>query len=205
MHDVFIITISGFQQSLRRPTGLETLWKDLRRMSSERCVVTTPLPWDTDWSAIAEFVKRNAAPMREVVVNAYSWGAGWGFVNLAKRLGEVTRLEDGSTLGPINIDHAVLADPVYRSPWLPTWLPANPLSMTRLPHITVPRNVRGVSWFRQTQCRPCGHNLVAEDAKATAIEEPEVLRCRHEDMDDREEFRAEALCRAAAAAMRAAL
>jgi hypothetical protein len=80
----------------------------------------------------------------------YSWGAGHGVMQLGRALGE---------LG-LTIDHAVLADPIYRHPWLPSWLQVRSLlNWVWAPTITVPAAIRQVRWCRQIQSKPMAHNL----------------------------------------------
>jgi pimeloyl-ACP methyl ester carboxylesterase len=181
MIDRWHILISGYTQKLMRPTGTEQLWLSMRPLSSPTTCIQYRV-WDDDWAGMASHVSRvsNGAPV--VNIYAYSWGAGHGFVTLAKEL---------SRYG-VQVSHAVLCDPVYRSTILPTWLPLNPLSMLRLPTITIPPNVRRVSWLRQSQNKPAGHNLKAAH-EATRIHEPITLKLNHDQMDDSAEYHAMAM------------
>ncbi len=82
------------------------------------------------------------------------------------------------------VRHAVLSDAVYRSRVLPTWLPANPLSLKHWPAIEVPDNVREVHWFHQAVDRPAGHRIVAADPKQTRVHPGTKLSVPHARMDD---------------------
>ena len=172
------VPVMGFTQTALRQTGMETLWCRLRELSSQATWVFSPQPWSTDARAIAAQVDRIAAPDAQIYVMPYSWGAGQFFIDFANALAALKR--------PIH--HAVICDGVYRSRLLPHWLPANPLSMTRLPKLKVPANVREVTWFFQRQNRPAGHEPVAVDPLWTLIHPGRELKLRHEQMDDCPEF-----------------
>lgn len=187
----WLVTISGFTQHIGQPIGMTRLWRRLRRLSSPTTCVTFPLPWDSPWERVAAFIRSESDGGAEVQVYAYSWGAGHGFIRLAEALGEGRK--------PLLVSAAVLADPVYRSPWLPAWLPFNPLSLTRAPKIKIPWNVLEVAWLRQRTDRPCGHDLITDTPLRTRILDCVELSCGHQDMDDRDEFHELALRYAEAA------
>lgn len=171
------ICISGFTQNLGRPSGLELLWSKIRnRHHNGRVCVMDPRTWNDNWAHVAEFIWRlrppHAAP--RIGVYAYSWGAGWGFPQLARECAK----------RGLVIDVAVLADPVYRhwyraGNWRAFW----PLSTIR-----VPRSVDRVHWFYQSQNWPRGHRVVAEDPTCTAIWPGMELSADHAYMDDAREF-----------------
>lgn len=170
------ILISGFTQTLGRPNGTERLWLRLRSLSSpETCV--QQFVWDDDWQGHAERIWRLSEPLTCVYVYAYSWGAGWGFITLAQALEK----------RGMAIAHAVLCDPVYRSRVLPTWLPANPLSLLSAPKIKIPANVHEVTWLRQRVNRPAGHDLVAS-GKHTRLHPAKELAVGHQWMDEHHEY-----------------
>ena len=173
------VPVMGFTQTTRGKTGMEALWCALRDLSSPQTWVLPPLPWSTDAEAMASLINRNVADDCEIFVMPYSWGTGQFFVDFAKALAARGR----------TIRHAVICDGVYRSRILPSWLPANPLSMTRLPKLKIPANVREVTWFFQTNNRPAGHRPVAVDPRRTLIHPGTEMRfLRHEQMDDAPEF-----------------
>ena len=112
-------------------------------------------PWNADWAEVAESIwligQRHEAP---VVVNiyAYSWGVGWGAVQLAEELRKRN----------IDVQALVSADGVYRHPNpLMRWQSLVRRDWTTLaPVITIPKNVRRVAAFHQTINHPQGHCLV---------------------------------------------
>lgn len=176
---LWLVPITGFTQNLGQATGLERLWRSVRRSASRpRTCVVTPRTWDFDADAFARFVVRNShRPLDRVAVGvyAYSWGAGSGFVRLAKALREHAP--------ELTVDEAVLADPVYRSNWMPTWLPLNPLSLTGHPAIRVPANVRYVHHTFQRVDRPRAHKL-RTTGPHTIIHPGVECEVGHTQMDD---------------------
>src|SRR5688500_4992637 len=102
------IPIRGFQQDDGEQSGVEVLWRErLRPLAGAATLVVTPLEWDHDWKDYAAFLSRlnpEGAPPPKLCVYAYSWGAGWGFISLAKQLGKLDP--------PMRIALAVLTDPV---------------------------------------------------------------------------------------------
>ena len=138
----WIICISGFTETRGEHTGTTALWKQLRRHSSPQVCVQIRL-WDEDWRDYAAFIAEHSEPGVRILVCAYSWGAGHGFIRLARYL-------QGHG---IRVETAVLCDPVYRSrTLLGRWLAFVPW----LP-IRVPANVDDVFWLRQTGDVPAGH------------------------------------------------
>lgn len=174
--DDWHILISGFRQSRLTMNGMERLWLDLRGMSSRRRCVQY-FTWDDDWKEHAAFIARNSHEGSKVYIYAYSWGAGWGFMKLSKYLGE---------LG-VQVNVAVLCDPVYRNPIFPTWFTLNPMSMTEGRKIKLPDNVREVYWLYQRNNKPCGHTPVGEHCM---IHDPIKLNLIHSEMEDSPEFHA---------------
>lgn len=85
----WVLPITGFTESVDRPTGTETLWRQLRRYASRDTVVLTPRVWSADMAALARFVVRNSEGRAEVAVVAYSWGAGVGFIEFARAAREI--------------------------------------------------------------------------------------------------------------------
>ena len=168
------VIISGYSQRISRENGVVELWRKMHALAD--CNTTVDLrTWDSDWQDVAALMRMIAGDEgSRVFVYAYSWGAGWGFVQLARELDK---------LG-MRIERAVLADPVYRSPWLPTWLPANPLSLSRFPTIEVPANVGRVSWTYQRQDYPRGHRPVAAKNSDTVIDQGILLAHPHVGMDN---------------------
>lgn len=178
----WIVPIMGFRERTRSETGLERIWKGLRPLASSSTVLVTPYEWNEDLGGLVNFILRNSqgGPV-EVMVIAYSWGCGVGFLQLAR----------GAARVGLPITVAVLCDPVYRSPIFPAWFPFNPLSVSRVfrPAIKVPASVERVEWVRQNLDIPQGHNLVAEDPDRTKIGLGRYVRSGHTRIDDSPEFR----------------
>lgn len=166
------IVISGFRQHEGQPTGMVKLWRRLHRLHAQGGVCVELRAWNDNWRDLAELIWRvqpaDAPPI--VKVYAYSWGAGYGAIELSRHL-----LRRG-----IGVSWMVLSDPVYRSRWLATrWLALVPWQS-----IIVPRNVRAVRWFRQQLCLPRGHALCAEERERTHIAPPVWVDVAHPYMDD---------------------
>lgn len=177
---VMAITISGFSENYDNPTGSEELWRKLRKYSKPDICVVSPRTWKENWEAFAKFVSRNTELDTKILVFAYSWGCGHGFISLANELKKVNR----------NIEVAILADPVYRSTWVPTWAPINPLSLINkrfAPKIWVPENVILVASFYQRLNKPQAHTLLPLSINTKII--PRVkLEVPHGLMDDHSSY-----------------
>lgn len=176
----WIVPIMGFRERTLHETGIERAWKALRPLTSHDVFLVTPYEWDEDVTGLANFIRRNSDTLPEVMVIAYSWGCGQGFIDFAR---------EAACLN-LQISIAVLCDPVYRSRFLPTWIPANPMSVLPIcrPTITVPCSVRRVAWVRQCVDIPSGHDLVAEDPQLTRIGLGKYLKVGHTRIDDSPEF-----------------
>lgn len=171
----WLIPVMGYQQSTSELTGIEKVWRELRRWSESTTVVSRPCAWDDDWPALAALIARNSAADPVIRIVAYSWGCGFGAMTLARELQKLN----------LAVDVMVLADPVYRNPSVPRWLNVRALlNKAWAPSITVPSNVREVHWTRQYNNKPQGHDLQAEDARATRIHEAVVRDLEHGQMDD---------------------
>ena len=162
-----IICITGFREGPADATGLGRIWLGARKHSSPETWVTK-FRWNADWKAEARDIARNLAEDAKVVVCAYSWGAGFGFIQLAKHL-----RNEG-----VKVTAACLCDPVYRSRWLVfRWL-----ALVRLPRIKLPFGVGLVRWVRQRVNRPAGHDLVAREG--TVLETAQELNLGHGESDE---------------------
>jgi pimeloyl-ACP methyl ester carboxylesterase len=166
-----LILISGFRQNKGIPNGFTRLWREARGHSSARSVVEFHT-WDTDVKDLAEFIWGQSGSDPDIVIAGYSWG-GSTSVNLARALKK----------RGLRVRHMILADPVYRN-WWRLWA-----SMFRggLLSIQIPNSVSEVSWFRQRENRPQGHNLVAE-SPITIINDPVIKEVEHAYMDDQDDF-----------------
>ena len=171
------ILITGFMQKVGRPTGMGKLWLAMRPLSAPETSVQI-FPWNADWEDVADFIRMMSQPRPTINIDAYSWGVGNGFLKLSGALGR----------RGLEVTHANLCDGVYH-PSLKTfaWL-----ALTPWPKIKVPPNVRRVTWFRQFQDKPRGHDVVAVDARRTRIDKPFVLELIHADMDESAAFQLEA-------------
>lgn len=168
-----ILSITGFNQFPRMPSGIDDLFFNvLRILASERVTVYHPQRWDFNVSVVLEQMRRHH--ITRVMLVAYSWGAGSGAIRFAKR---------AKRYG-IEIDVACFCDPVYRSRLFPSWFPINPLSLTRLPKIKVPSSIKLVYWVRQKVSRPAGHDLVAVSPFLTEIFPPQILTAPHAQIDE---------------------
>lgn len=169
--------------------------------------------WNSDWNSQAEAMYRNSfgADQIKIMVVAYSWGCGFGFVQLAKYLRD----------RGLEITHAVLADPVYH--WGPRWMHGIRIPGTETfiglsqikayypyfhctrkliklhllpprPKIVVPDNVRHVDFFLQENSALHGHELKFESTTTTFNKRKdgragvEVMFRNHSNMDDCPEF-----------------
>lgn len=173
--------IGGFTQTERRVTGMLRLSETLHREGFNNHVSRVALDrWNADWSSVAENIwllgQHHEA---HVVVNiyAYSWGVGWGAVQLARELKKRS----------ISVHHLVACDGVYRHRWFRV-----PSLFRRgrsfAPKIRVPSNVGTVTAFHQTQNIPQGHEIVGDRDFSGIILPSRELEATHQYMDDADEF-----------------
>lgn len=172
----WLVCISGYLQPEDKPTGMLRLWERLGAFRSPDIVVALR-PWNSDWKQVAENIfEVSAGSSVRVLIFAYSWGAGFGFVQLSRELGK----------RGIDVESAVLSDPVYRSRWFPRLLAW--LALTRFFSIPVPRNVREVAWLYQRENRPWGRQLRKASGARTVVGPGIRLERIHQYMDDAEPF-----------------
>ncbi len=169
LFDRWLYVIPGFTQTRGTRTRLIDLWATMHAAKSSNTTTVQLQPWRSDWKSEAEFISRLSVEHPRILVVAYSWGAGYGFIQLADQLAR----------RGIEVAKAWLLDPVYRHPYL---LGQWRAFMPRIP-IVVPENVRRVTWWRQDQSWPMGHELRAESPR-TRIDEPRYVRVDHVHMDD---------------------
>lgn len=173
------IIISGYTQTEGRLHGCQRLWLDMMQLANPRTVVIQPA-WNHDFSGLASRIQNASASDRRVLVYAYSWGCGNGLIKLAAELRSRA----------IDIDHAVLSDPVYHSQKFESWPGVGHLmrglGVLMQRKIAVPLNVRRIDWFRQTENIPKGCDLSV--AANTKLSNPVVLDYPHEAMDDAPEW-----------------
>lgn len=176
--------ISGFTQNVHYVHGMLKLSERMRRPESgivdccERRIYFNR--WNDDWAKIAEHYWHVADMHLQsltICVYAYSWGAGWGAMQLAKYL---ERAE-------MKIKVMVLCDPVYRHPkWYLRWLSLMHRDSKLAPAIYIPKNVKEVFHFHQRVNVPSGHKLIATGD--TLLRPPIELKRIHQKMDDSWEF-----------------
>lgn len=166
------VVIGGFRQTEGKPTGMVRLWSQLHERHAQPGVCVELRAWNETWRDLAELIWRVQPDNEPVVVKvyAYSWGAGWGAMQLARQLAQ----------RGIPVAWMVLSDPVYRSPW-PWW---RWLALASWRSIRVPANVRVVHWFRQRTNLPAGHNLIPIRKERTIVTTPVWVEVSHQYMDD---------------------
>lgn len=184
--DSVILMIPGFTQNVGKRIGFNKLWRSLHReFDTDETAVLAPIAWNQPMDHWAGFVRdvTSAAQIPRIFVVAYSWGCGWGFQQVSKYL------ESWS----IDIECAVLCDPVYKSRWklmaLRSMITKDmPVVGHFAPVIKIRKNVMNVHSFYQVENRPRAHKLVAMDPKRTTIHERAQLFKPHEAMDDHPHF-----------------
>ncbi len=159
-----VILISGFTEGRFERTGTYRLYRKMQRQFGDVILCE----WDDDFKELAKLLYSDN--VSELLVCAYSWGAGNGLSELSKHF-----------LGPIK---AILCDPVYRSkfPWMRWRALTNKFFE---PTIKYPHNVTVVRWFNQTLNKPSGHRV-----KAGKIipDNPTTLNVKHSEIDDTESY-----------------
>lgn len=167
------VPIMGFQQGINRITGFDILWRKLRAYADSETSVVTPQRWSGRFDALAEFIWRMQPDPTSPQINiySYSWGCGRGFIQLSRELDK----------RGLQVQNAVLCDPVYYSWWRP-WR-----AMVMSPPITIPRNVLNVEWFYQRKNKPCANRL-RKESDTTAISIGVRLNTAHPYMDDHPDF-----------------
>lgn len=190
------ILISGFRQKSEEINGV-TLLKQKLVDNCHYCNGHSRVdlyPWNVGWRHVAESLL-DLARMKggdlTICVSAFSWGAGWGAMQLAREL---------DRLG-LRIRVMILSDPVYRHPSIfMRWLTLAKRGGFRfikyldvfgvLPPgmvIRVPPNVDEVHTLYQTINWPQG-SILAYEGDDTIPHPPIRLRVPHERMDDAPEF-----------------
>lgn len=166
------VVISGHLQHGGHASDVEPLWRNLRDAVGNGSVCVDLCEWNRRWDQYAEFIWRFQHPTAPptIRVYAYSWGAGWGFLKLARELKR----------RGLRIETAVLSDAVYCSGW---WLLKYPQALSPIRRVVVPDNVGQVHWFFQRSYRPYGHKVVAADPAKTRIHPGVEAACDHYRMD----------------------
>ena len=178
--------ISGFRQSAGSWNGTLTVRELLVRNGHSLGVESRVdyYTWNSRWRDVAEYYsaissRYNIRPT--IVVHAYSWGAGYGAMSLAKCLRR----------RGLRVKAMVLCDPVYKDPnILFVWRSLSRWNLPFLsaPKILVPSNVDYVCGVRQCMARPMGHELVACRNADTKIDQFLELPADHTHIHDQPEW-----------------
>jgi len=184
------ICISGFQQTEAKRPGTWTLAEKLRAagFSEGGRLRVSHHRWNADWAAQAAEISNISQHYGEharIAVFAYSWGAGYGAMQLAWQLNR----------RGFDVDKCVLSDPVYRHPWaIFRWLALaggsgySQFHWMAPPVIRLPDNVREAWVFHQCLNRPAGHRVVPADD--TLLHPARLVNRVHGEMDEAPEFHA---------------
>jgi pimeloyl-ACP methyl ester carboxylesterase len=176
------VVISGFQQKSGTVNGMTQVWLDLIALTKDKPDVRVELlTWKDDIENMAELISRLSPELSypEVYIYGYSWG-GQTSINLAQALRRRS----------INVRHMVLADPVYRAArflflfWVFQWR-----AFSGMFYLRVPSTVLEVTWFRQHEDYPRGHDLKADNPGLTDIHDAVELTTGHAWVDDHMYFR----------------
>jgi hypothetical protein len=177
--------ISGFTQNVHTLHGVLKLSERFRQSALIDGVNTRVAlhQWKSDWAKVAEYywllTEYYMVPVT-ICVYAYSWGAGWGAMQLARHLNRAG----------LDIKAMVLCDPVYRHPkWYLRWMSLVQRDSSFSPIIRVPTNIHTIYTLNQQTNRPMGHRLLATNG--TVIHPPyHVKNTIHQKMDDSWKFHA---------------
>lgn len=170
---IAILPFSGFTEKREFARGIEDLWVEvLLPMSGSKIIVYSPEVWSQDPRPILAELRRIG--VKHLMLIGYSWGAGVGCIRTAQMARDYG----------VVINMACFCDPVYRSRWLPHWLPLNPLSLLRGQTIHVPPSIKEVRWVRQERDLPGGNNLKPIDGHQTLIHTPITLDTTHAHIDE---------------------
>lgn len=170
--------ISGYTQTEATWNGVQELREKLLSELDEYSALSVRVRldiWHANWRAVARQLymlkQRYHRDPFAVIVFAYSWGVGNGLARLAKQLDRFG----------IDIDHAVIADGVYRH-WLTV---GNWRAILGDARIVLPANVKRIEGFYQETSYPMGRRPVSGSAHC----EPWTkLRVPHVEMDDANEW-----------------
>jgi hypothetical protein len=178
------VIISGRSQTEGTLHGCQALYYLMHDSVARPQNITIQPPWNHDFAALASRISNDPAMNVKINVYAYSWGCGNGLLKLAGALQKLSKPHR-----KLEIDHAVLCDPVYHSQRFESWPGIGHLmrgiGVLRAGTITIPSNVREVSWFRQKKTVPIGCDLRREKGAETIIHDGILLGGRgHDEMDD---------------------
>lgn len=180
-----VLFISGFSQTTKSFHGVFALFRwalFARRAHGANGYRIELRPWRDNWEAVARYCQ--ILKVEQVYLCAYSWGVGWGAMQLAKYL---------QRLG-IEVGWLISCDGVYR--WGVSKLArANPFNLRSIIHrgplaptIKIPSNVRNVYPLRQRGGKLRGHDFTCADPTLTTLHDTVWVDRPHGEMDDSEEF-----------------
>ncbi len=167
------IVIGGYGQRKDRDHGSARVYRKVCRSENPNHEVLL-CEWHENFGKLAERIADGAVD--RVDIFAYSWGAGRGFLKLAKALAKAE----------VKVDHAVLSDPVYHS-WLPPFRWLALMHWLWRPKIVIPENVRVVDVFFQERDRPRAAPVVRGNGSIWPIYRHK-LYAAHVQMDDEQAF-----------------
>lgn len=171
--DNAVIFFSGFQQSWKKLSGVESIWSRIYdKFAGPDFLVLPPFQWDVNTDNIVHLIERNCHHHASIWVIAYSWGGGAAFTSFSRALQHRF----------YKIKNAILCDPVYRSRYLPKYIP-DIFALVKKKKIIIPSNVKSVHWIRQQIGPVCGHDLLLENT-ATKVFGPYNSDCDHLEIDD---------------------
>ena len=180
---LIVMTVNGFTQKFHEG-GHREIWRNNRQFVGRDTLIMTPIPWNSDPEEYARFVAQESDFKTHLIVIAYSWGAGWFFRRFQKHLDK----------RGVDIQHAVLCDPVVRRGLVPERLskitPMSLWSILPFARMEIAPNVGRVSRFYQKQTVPKGHPLKIADPDHTVVELERELDASHINMEDQEEYQA---------------
>jgi len=189
--------ISGATQNRQQSTGLQKAWLDAKindkpgyvEKLTKTCFFPV-LPWNYDWYTLARFIQINSQYISNepkwpesplINIYGYSWGAGYGAIQLATYLQSVAQYD---------IQNMVLTDPVYCSSsrfmrWRAVFTSRFHITRKFAPKITIPSNVLSVHWSRQFNNWPRAHALYSLPHAKTVIHPPNLESSLiHSQMDE---------------------
>lgn len=178
--DHFFILRSGFlQHKGSAGSGCTRIMREMDLLFGGHKTRVELEPWDACPEQTAEYIyrlgRKDTPP--DICIFAYSWGAGYGFVNLARALHD----------RGLRVHTAVLCDPVHYS-WA-RWRALLPQTLFhRVISVNVPPNVDRVHRFWQRIDKPAGHPLKLESGRTQYLSDTE-LHVPHTEMDNTPEFR----------------
>lgn len=176
LFNVVAIHQQGFTEKLGGQTGIRQIWRDVVPLQDDATLVPLPLVWNTDPKQLALLIANETTPQSKIFAVPYSWGAGYGFVQVARELQNLNR----------TVSKVWLIDPVYHSDTvLGRWR-----AMTNWflpPTIRLPENVERAVMYYQTVDKPRAHRVITHDGQE--IERVLVPDVGHRKIDNEQSVR----------------